>query len=583
MTLIAPFAHAHQGQDPSICTWALDPLSMPLGVQWTPHTKAGSVPIPAVLRDPIVQKAYLSEDFRQYLLRLQAEGRSPIRDFKQLADAAPRFPGGLSAQVLPSNPTNDEILKHIVDHYKLSSMQGDSQAQIPTGLKSDHHPLFGKIKGPLVQQSLESVHQMWEQLLRQDRRITGSSRLVLPNPYVVAGGRFTEGYFWDSYWIFKGLIESGYGSIALGMLENWIYLFERYGIIPNGNRFYYLSRTQPPILMEMIRLLEENGLLKFNSPRVSNPTSLESRALRVADEYYKKIWLGTERFHKKYGLFSYSDGAGGATAPERLVVRPERGLVEPVAQEVHSHRVYAESGWDMSYTRFGTHPQDFLPVDLNAILAGYTQSLGNIYRKVGLQIKADAYDLESQRIQSRIEKYLFDPKAGSYFDYNIVAGTRSHVITAAAFFPYYFLPKDPTTSQNQLLGLLKKLKPDGHLGLHTTDRDGNGQWDGSWTWAPLNEMAYQALRKNGLHEEALRLAFDYSLMVISAYHRNGRKFFEKYRGEDGSITLPKGSQIYGNEEGFGWTNATLAVFLKDLKQAGLLDRLEDEVAKRLRR
>ena len=39
------------------------------------------------------------------------------------------------------------------------------------------------------------------------------------------------------------------------MLQNFIDLINDYGCIPNGNRIYYLSRSQPPILALMVELL----------------------------------------------------------------------------------------------------------------------------------------------------------------------------------------------------------------------------------------------------------------------------------------------------------------------------------------
>jgi len=34
------------------------------------------------------------------------------------------------------------------------------------------------------------------------------SIIPVPNPVIVPGGRFREFYYWDSYWIVKGLIHS---------------------------------------------------------------------------------------------------------------------------------------------------------------------------------------------------------------------------------------------------------------------------------------------------------------------------------------------------------------------------------------
>lgn len=39
---------------------------------------------------------------------------------------------------------------------------------------------------------------------------------------------------------------------ARGIIENIIYLVDKHGHMPNGNRIYYLQRSQPPMLVQMV-------------------------------------------------------------------------------------------------------------------------------------------------------------------------------------------------------------------------------------------------------------------------------------------------------------------------------------------
>ena len=73
-----------------------------------------------------------------------------------------------------------------------------------------------------------------------------SSVLPLPYPYVVPGGRFRELYYWDSYFNMLGLEADGRHDLALNMLKDFAFEIDCYGHVPNGNRTYYLSRSQPP-------------------------------------------------------------------------------------------------------------------------------------------------------------------------------------------------------------------------------------------------------------------------------------------------------------------------------------------------
>src|SRR5439155_24942008 len=76
--------------------------------------------------------------------------------------------------------------------------------------------------------------------------------LYVPYPYVVPGGRFNEMYGWDSYFIQLGLLRDGELPLARDMIDNFLYEIAHYGMILNANRTYFLTRSQPPFLTEMI-------------------------------------------------------------------------------------------------------------------------------------------------------------------------------------------------------------------------------------------------------------------------------------------------------------------------------------------
>ena len=84
------------------------------------------------------------------------------------------------------------------------------------------------------------------------RDIQQQGLLYLPHPYVVPGGRFNEMYGWDSYFIQVGLVQDGEYAPAKDMADNFLYEIRNYGRILNANRTYYLTRSQPPFLTQML-------------------------------------------------------------------------------------------------------------------------------------------------------------------------------------------------------------------------------------------------------------------------------------------------------------------------------------------
>ncbi|EPU5178372.1 alpha,alpha-trehalase TreF, partial [Cronobacter sakazakii] len=107
----------------------------------------------------------------------------------------------------------------------------------------------------------EHIDNLWPILTRQPHEhLENSSLLPLPQAYIVPGGRFTETYYWDSYFTMLGLAESGRHDMLRCMADNFAWMIENYGHIPNGNRTYYLSRSQPPVFALMVELFEEDGV-----------------------------------------------------------------------------------------------------------------------------------------------------------------------------------------------------------------------------------------------------------------------------------------------------------------------------------
>src|SRR6185437_7203853 len=76
--------------------------------------------------------------------------------------------------------------------------------------------------------------------------------LYLPKPWVVPGGRFNEMYGWDSFFIQMGLIRDKRLDLARDLTDNLLYEIRAYGKILNANRTYYLTRSQPPFLTQMV-------------------------------------------------------------------------------------------------------------------------------------------------------------------------------------------------------------------------------------------------------------------------------------------------------------------------------------------
>jgi alpha,alpha-trehalase len=115
----------------------------------------------------------------------------------------------------------------------------------------------------------DHINNLWSVLTRKadERTEKDSSLIALPNAYIVPGGRFGEIYYWDSFFTMLGLQVSGRVDMIQNMVDNFSFLIDHVGYIPNGNRTYFIGRSQPPFYALMVRLLaEEKGydtLIKY--------------------------------------------------------------------------------------------------------------------------------------------------------------------------------------------------------------------------------------------------------------------------------------------------------------------------------
>jgi alpha,alpha-trehalase len=102
----------------------------------------------------------------------------------------------------------------------------------------------------------ENIDILWKVLTRDPG--TGNGSIIpLPFPYIVPGGRFGEIYYWDSYFTMLGLKEAGNITMIEHMVNNFSFLIDQFGYIPNGNRAYFIGRSQPPFYSLMVELLAE--------------------------------------------------------------------------------------------------------------------------------------------------------------------------------------------------------------------------------------------------------------------------------------------------------------------------------------
>ena len=439
------------------------------------------------------------------------------------------------------------------------------------------------------------LQKLWEDLQRKpdvqlnakdDNVQNSTSLLKLPHPYIVPGGRFREIYYWDSYFTMLGLRVSNRVDIIQNMVDNFAYLIDTYGHIPNGNRSYYLSRSQPPFFPLMVKLLAdekgESTLEKYlpqlekeyaywmEGKNAVNKNESLHRVVKLKDGSILNRYFDESNTPRPESYREDVETAETAVAEQMSSMRFKNEAAQNEYREkslatIYGHlRAGAASGWDFSSRWFADgetlrtiQTMDIIPVDLNALLYFAEIQLAGIHAKMGDAEKEKAYSKSASDRASAINKFCYNNSIGYYTDYNHISQTQSAMITAAGLFPFCFLPQDEAKCSKAANAVKDKLLKQG--GILTTPVNSGQQWDAPNGWAPLQWMAVWAFDRCGNKDLAATIATRWLQLNESVFERTG-KMMEKYNVVD--TKLEAGGGEYPGQDGFGWTNGVYLALKK---------------------
>ena len=406
--------------------------------------------------------------------------------------------------------------------------------------------------------------KLWAVLTRKPDE-AGGSLIPLPHPYIVPGGRFREIYYWDSYFTMLGLQASGRTDMIQHMVDNFAYLIDTVGYIPNGNRTYFLGRSQPPFFSLMVKLLPNENTLQKYLPQLEKEYNFWMKGkellttLRCAA--HRVVLLPDGSILNRYW--------DASNTPRPEAYKEDVELSHQSAQkpeELFRHlRAAAESGWDFSsrwfkdINSFGSiHTTDIIPVDLNCLLYHLEQTLAQAFTLSKNLSEANAYQSLADKRKDAIINYCWNEERKFFFDFDFISQKQKEQHTLAAAFPLFF--KIATQKQADFTAdYLHKffLKPGG---MTTTLNHSGQQWDAPNGWAPLQWITYKGLKNYGLHNVANQLKNHWTHANSKVYKQTG-KMTEKYDVHSENATASGGE--YPNQDGFGWTNGVYLALMDE--------------------
>ena len=497
----------------------------------------------------------------------QIQLRRLFADGKVFVDAVPKRPANdivrdyLAGAAAGKFAKDEALLTFVLANFKLpeesrASSLPQALATTPVGAS-----LLAKNSASALQAHITSL---WPVLTREPDTIgEAGSLLDLPGPYVVPGGRFREVYYWDSYFTLLGLQADGQTKLVDSMVDNFVSLVERFGHVPNGNRSYYLSRSQPPVLYLMVELA---GAQNRDTQR------RRLQALRTEHAF----WMSGER------VVTMPDGTplnrywDTRNTPREESFREDTWLAKtaqrPAPALWRDLRASAESGWDFSSRWFADgktlasiDTTNVVPVDLNALLYGLERSIAGQCRVARNHACTARFETLAERRRSAVERFLWDPVTGHYTDWDIALARPRAGLTAAALFPLFTGLASPEHAHAMARITERQLLAPG--GLRTTLSKTGQQWDAPNGWAPLQWVAFDGLRRYGEEAPARQLAERFLATVQREFNTTG-KLVEKYNVE----TPGSGSGgEYPLQDGFGWTNGVVRALTAAIGAAAMTE------------
>ncbi|CDZ96699.1 Neutral trehalase [Phaffia rhodozyma] len=424
-------------------------------------------------------------------------------------------------------------LENWLDQYFTPEGEELVAATIDASFNASATPFLQNVTDPVLKGWIAEVISYWSGLIRETNSSAlcgvatdcASTLIPLNHTVVVPGGRYREVYYWDSYWIIEGLLNSGLASYAKNILLNFMDELSLYGFIPNGGRTYYLNRSQPPLFIQMLSLYVD----------FTNDTSILAQALPLADAelqwwYKNRTGSVTSPFtNTTYEVARYDVFINTAPRPEGFVEDWETvNLANPAfnasaALELYSELASgAESGWDYT-VRFmkdglknisdpleglrSLNIRQIVPVELNALLAANYYLLADLNDQYGtlnstagnVSARADLYREQGDKLKAAVLDLNWDPEKLAFYDFNTTSSNRSTFFSVATFYPYWLniIPPELEEDESKLFGAFAGLsyilhKYNGSVPASLVYSTLN--WDFPNAWPPHQYIILKALR-----------------------------------------------------------------------------------------
>ena len=388
----------------------------------------------------------------------------------------------------------------------LASPQGENSSE-DENLKARWQKLDTAIRGWWD----GDLHRATEEEVRNDPKKT---LLFLPLPYISGGGSkaaFPEIYGWDTQFSNLALLAHDRPEIVRNNILDQLSMIDRFGMVLNGNRTFYITRGQPPLLAWSV----ENYLAAHKDDE-----ELAIRAYPSLEHAYVHYWNGPGHITPT-GLATCRDDNSKDLAPE-LSAECETGLdFTPI---------------------FDGDVRRCVPIHVNCSLVRQAQVLASLAERFGWRDKAARWQKEASDRARRINQYCWDESKGCYFEYDYTRKIRLPYYSLNTYWPLWAGIASKAQAQQVVdhLGLFDrpygltftdKTYPNPHPGFKALE------WAYPESWPPQQIIVALALQRYGFQDKAREVSRRYIANVVTTWEKTGQTW-ERYNGVVGGHSVP---------------------------------------------
>ena len=364
----------------------------------------------------------------------------------------------------------------------------------------------------------------------------------LPYPYITAFSNDPCMFYWDTYFINKGLIACNNLKLAKQNTLNILSVVDRFGYMGNASvTTWGMNRSQPPYLSEMVRDIylaeKDKQFLRYAYPILKQEYLFwTSVGVNVIEDHSTSI-NGLQRYSHhatKAELRDLYDGIAERICLRKDISNDQKSIIGS------NYATEAESGMDFT-SRFDSQCAEYIAVDLNSLIYNMENNLQ--WMKITLQLSDQPdWAKRAKKRKRLLDQYCWDDKVGMYFDFNFVTGKKSRHAAVTTFQPLWA----GMASKNQAKRVLNNIQIfDTQYGLTTldkTDPDEKYQWGSSSIWAPMQLIVVDGLRNYGFDKKATEISQNFLILVAKNYfsptgknkvseNRKPGFLYEKYRSD----------------------------------------------------